>query len=159
MLIIFHSLPAVISLYAYKLITIIVSLTAAFGYINFRFLKLPSTIGIMIISLLASLAIIGLGQFNPELFAASLEHISAVDFHTALMKVMLSFLLFAGAIHIDIHRLRSAALPIIAFSTVGVLMSTFIVAALTYLVSGWLGLQVAFCTACCLALSFHPLIL
>ena len=81
-------------------------LTALFDYINFRFLKLPATIGIMIISLVASLAIVGVGFFSPHFFKETTDIISSIDFHTALMKVMLSFLLFAGAIHIDINKLK-----------------------------------------------------
>lgn len=128
----------------YNLITIIVVLTATFGYINFRFIKLPPTIGIMVISLIASLFVIATGRFQPELFKTTINFISSVDFHTALMNVMLSFLLFAGAIHIDIHQLREQRTSVITFSTIGVLISTFIVAALLYVVTGWLAMQMDF---------------
>jgi monovalent cation:H+ antiporter, CPA1 family len=131
-------------LQVYNLITIIVVLTAAFGYINFRFIKLPSTIGIMIISLIASLFVIVAGHFHPEFFKKTTDLISSVDFDTALMNVMLSFLLFAGAIHIDIHELKEQRTSVITFSTIGVLISTFIVAALLYVVTGWLAMQIDF---------------
>ena len=116
----------------YNLITIIVVLTAIFGYINLRFIKLPGTIGIMLISLVASLFVIGFGEYNPAFFSETANFIGSIDFDTALMKVMLSFLLFAGAIHINVNELKEQMLSIVTFSTIGVLMSTFIVAALLY---------------------------
>lgn len=128
----------------YNLITIIVVLTAAFGYINFRFIKLPATIGIMIISLIASLFVVAIGHFYPDFFRTTINLISSVDFDTALMKVMLSFLLFAGAIHIDINELKEQRTSVITFSTIGVLISTFIVAGLLYAVTGWLAMQIDF---------------
>lgn len=117
----------------YNLITIIIVLTATFGYINFRFIKLPGTIGIMLISLIASLCVVAIGEFNPNFFRTTTHMIKSIDFDTALMKVMLSFLLFAGAIHIDLDQLKKERIPVITFSTIGVLISTFIVAALLYL--------------------------
>ncbi len=131
-------------LQVYNLITIIIVLTAVFGYINFRFLKLPGTIGIMIISIAASLCIVGIGFFSPDFFKKTTDLISTIDFHTALMKVMLSFLLFAGAIHIDINLLKKESVSIITFSTMGVLLSTFIVAGLLFVVAKWFGLSISF---------------
>jgi len=131
-------------LQVYNLITIIIVLTAVFGYINFKFLKLPTTIGIMIISIAASLVVVGIGLFSPDFFKKTTDIISAIDFHTALMKVMLSFLLFAGAIHIDINKLKKESTSIITFSTIGVLLSTFIVAGLLFVVSKWFGFSIDF---------------
>lgn len=128
----------------YNLITIIIVLTAVFAYINFRFLKLPGAIGIMIISIIASLTIIVIGVFNNDFFRKTTDLISTIDFHTALMKVMLSFLLFAGAIHININKLKKEASAIIAFSTIGILLSTFIVGGLLFVVSNWLGISINF---------------
>lgn len=128
----------------YNLITIIICLTALFGYLNFRFIKLPATIGIMIISIFASLLIIGIGNFSPSFFTKTTSLISTIDFHTALMKVMLSFLLFAGAMHINMHKLKKEGVAILVFSTIGVLISTFIVAGLLYVVSGWLHFSIDF---------------
>ncbi len=133
-----------ILLQVYNLITIIIVLTAIFGYINFKYIKLPATIGIMIISIVASLIIVGIGFFNPQFFKKTTELIRTIDFHTALMKVMLSFLLFAGAIHIEVNKLKKESASIIAFSTIGVLLSTFIIAALLFVVSKWFGLSIDF---------------
>ncbi len=63
----------------YNLITIIIVLTAVLGYINFRFLKLPTTIGIMIISIAASLVVVGIGFFSPDFFKRITDIISAID--------------------------------------------------------------------------------
>lgn len=128
----------------YNLVTIIIVFTAIFGYINFKYIKLPGTIGIMLISLVASLLLIGIGLLYPSFFIETKRLISAIDFHTALMKVMLSFLLFAGAIHIDLNMLKKQILPIATFSTIGVLISTFIVAALFYAATKAFGLSIDF---------------
>jgi CPA1 family monovalent cation:H+ antiporter len=98
----------------------------------------------MIISIVASLIIVGIGFFNPQFFKKTTELIRTIDFHTALMKVMLSFLLFAGAIHIEVNKLKKESASIIAFSTIGVLLSTFIIAALLFVVSKWFGLSIDF---------------
>lgn len=98
----------------------------------------------MIISLVVSLGVVGVGFFSPHFFKKTTDVISAIDFHTALMKVMLSFLLFAGAIHIDINKLKKESASIITFSTIGVLLSTFIVAGLLFVVSKWFGFSINF---------------
>src|SRR5665213_2533227 len=96
----------------YNIITVIILLAAVFGYINHRFIKLPGTIGIMLISLIASLAVIGIGNIYPEFFTQTIQSISAIDFNTVVLKVMLSFLLFAAAIHIDVKKLKSERMSI-----------------------------------------------
>ncbi len=98
----------------------------------------------MIISIVASLGVVGIGFFSPDFFKKTIDIIRAIDFHTALMKVMLSFLLFAGAIHVDINKLKKESASIITFSTIGVLLSTFIVAALLFVVSKWFGFSIDF---------------
>lgn len=128
----------------YNLISIIIVLTAIFSYVNFKILKLPATIGIMIISIAASVLIISIGYFSPSFFKQVTDLVATIDFHTALMKVMLSFLLFAGAIHIDIDKLKNEKLSIITFSTIGVLASTFIVGGLVFMVAKWLGFEIGF---------------
>ncbi len=98
----------------------------------------------MIISIVASLGVVVVGFFSPHFFKKTTDIISAVDFHTALMKVMLSFLLFAGALHIDINKLKKESTSIITFSTIGVLLSTFIVASLLFVISKWFGFSIDF---------------
>ena len=86
----------------------------------------------MLISIVASLVVVGIGFFNPNFFKQITDLVSTVDFHTALMKVMLSFLLFSGAIHINVNDLEKEGASIITFSTIGVFISTFIVAGLFF---------------------------
>lgn len=98
----------------------------------------------MLISLVASLLLIIIGLLNPGFFADTKKLINGIDFHTALMKIMLSFLLFAGAIQIDINKLKKESLAILTFSTIGVLISTFIVAVLFYAVTIAFGMSIDF---------------
>ena len=128
----------------YNTLTIIIVLTAIFGYINFRFIKLPGIIGIMIISLIASLIIIIAGKINPAFYKKVVELISVIDFHTALLKIMLSFLLFAGAFNINASKLKKQSASVITFSTIGVLLSTFIIAALFFIALKFTGMQIDF---------------
>lgn len=128
----------------YNIITLIIVLAAIFGYINHRFIRLPGTIGIMLISLLASLLVVGIGVLSPEFFLKTTQAISLIDFQTVLLKVMLSFLLFAGAIHVDSKKLKSERTSIITFSTIGVVISTFIIGTLLYITTSLFGLSVNF---------------
>jgi CPA1 family monovalent cation:H+ antiporter len=98
----------------------------------------------MLLSLLASLILIVIGLLNPDFFSETKKIVSSIDFHTALMKVMLSFLLFAGAIQIDINQLKKESLAILTFSTIGVLLSTIIVATLFYAVTKIFGMPIDF---------------
>ncbi len=126
----------------YHYFTIIIILAAAFGYFNKRFLKLPRTIGVMIIALLTSLAIVLTASYFPGLFVETKKMILSIDFYTVLMEVMLSFLLFAGSIHIRIDDIKSERVPILAFSTIGVVISTGIVGGLMYYLLQAFGLNV-----------------
>lgn len=119
-------------------------ITAVFGYINFRFIKLPATIGIMLISVIASLIVIGIGYIRPKFFYDITNIISTINFYNTLMQVMLGFLLFAGAMHIDAKKMRKERASIITFATVGVVLSTFIIGILLYIVTGWFGMQIDF---------------
>lgn len=116
----------------YHYFTVIIILAAAFGYFNKRFLKLPRTIGVMIIALLTSLGIVLTASSFPDLFVQTKKMILSIDFYTILMDIMLSFLLFAGSIHIKLNDIKSERAPIIAFSTIGVVISTIIVGGLMY---------------------------
>lgn len=124
--------------------TILVSLAALFGYLNVRFLKLPNTIGLMLITILFTLAVFALSAFDSTLLNAERYIITHIDFRTVLMDVMLSFLLFAGALHTNFEQLKVQRWPVLVFATAGVLISTFLVGALMYFLLPLLGLEVAF---------------
>ena len=119
-------------------------IAAVFGYLNFRFVKLPPTIGIMLISVVASLIVIAIGYTRPKLFHSITGIISNINFYNALMQVMLGFLLFAGSMHIDVKKLRKERTAVITFATVGVVLSTFIIGILMFIVVGWFGMQINF---------------
>lgn len=116
----------------YNTFSIIIVLAAVFGFVNFKFLKLPNTIGVMLISIIVSVAAVIIGWWKPSIFETTIHLIQTVDFNTILMKIMLSFLLFAGAIHININDLRKESKAVLTFSTAGVLISTFAVGGLLY---------------------------
>lgn len=110
----------------------LIVLSAIFSYLNSRFLKLPPSIGVMVIALLVSLGLIATDTIFPKIFFRITTLIGSVDLTEILMGAMLNFLLFAGAIHIHLEDLREQRLPIIIFSTLSVLMSTFIIGFLVY---------------------------
>jgi CPA1 family monovalent cation:H+ antiporter len=128
----------------YNVFAVITVLAALFGYINHRFIKLPGTIGIMLISLLSSLLIILLGEVKPILFEQITRLIKSIDFYTILMKIMLSFLLFAGAFHIDARSMKAQRASILVFSTIGTLISTFLVGMMLYAFCAFLHFPIAF---------------
>ena len=126
----------------YNIITILVVLAAIFGYINHRYIKLPGSIGIMLLSIVASLLILALGNVFPEVFLKIAEGVKTIDFQSIVLRIMLSFLLFAAAIQADINTLRKERTAIVTFATVGVLISTLTIGSLLYLVTSYLGLSV-----------------
>lgn len=111
---------------------ILVFISAIFGYINVRFLKLPNTIGLMLITIVFTLAVFVIGYVDDTLLNAERYIISKIDFKTVLLDIMLSFLLFAGALHTNFEQLRVQRWPILVFSTLGVLVSTFLVGSIMF---------------------------
>src|SRR5690606_22179776 len=126
----------------YSLSTMIV-IASLFAYINLRFLKLPSTIGIMFIALVVSIIA---RVFGDQLFPKMTENlnnlISGIDFTEILMGGMLNFLLFAGAIHVRFADLKEQRVPVLIFSTISVIISTFIIGFLLYWISPLLHLEI-----------------
>lgn len=114
---------------AFDAASILIVLAALLGYINHRVFKLPSTVGLTVMGAVASTLVVLYDQILPSSTLA--ENLSAflkdLDFHTTLMEGMLSFLLFAGAMHVDWSHMRAGRWPILFFSTVGVLISTVLV--------------------------------
>ncbi len=124
--------------------TILVTLAAFFGYLNVRFLKLPTSIGLMIITIVFTLGLFALSFFDDTLFNAEKEIIGQIDFEKVLLDGMLSFLLFAGALHTNFEQLKVQRWPVLVFATLGVLVSTFLVGTGMYLVLEVLGLEIGF---------------
>lgn len=128
----------------YAIASILVVLSAIFGFINIKYLKLPIAIGLMIITIVFTIAVIAISNFDNTLLQAEKELISQIDFETVLLDIMLSFLLFAGALQTNFDQLRVHRWPVLVFATLGVLVSTFLVGGLTYYLLQLLGLQVGF---------------
>ncbi len=116
----------------YEILTTIIVLATVFAYINQRWIKLPTTIGIMALSLLSSMVLVILGEINATLSDKAIAFVGAIDFQDVLMNFMLSFLLFAGAIHIDAKKLNKERWPVIVLATLGTLLSTFIIGIITW---------------------------
>ncbi|MCJ8209642.1 sodium:proton antiporter [Mucilaginibacter sp. RS28] len=110
-----------------EILTIIIVLAAVFAYVNHRFIKLPPTIGIMALSLISSLLIALTGNSRSILSEKAIELVSSVDFNDLLMNFMLSFLLFAGSIHVDASKLKAQLGPVALLALLGTVVSTLLV--------------------------------
>ena len=128
----------------YSIATILIVLSALFGYINVRFLKLPITIGLMVITIVFTVVLVGIAQFDDTLLVQERKFIALIDFETVLLDIMLSFLLFAGALHTNFNQLKVQRWPILAFATLGVLVSTFLVGIAMFYVLQIMDLNVDF---------------
>lgn len=126
----------------YSVLTVIISISALFAYLNFKYIKLPATIGIMVMSLLSSVLLVTVGHFVPSFSSAIIEMVQSIDFHQLLMEIMLSFLLFAGAIHIDAKKLKQESLPIAVMATFGVLISTFVIGFIMFYLFQLFGMKI-----------------
>lgn len=127
------------------LCALLLTLAALFGYVNHRFVGLPTTIGVMLIAIVLSLVLTlggALGFTAGEAMARAV--VSEIDFNEALMHGMLSFLLFAGALHVDLAELARFRWLVATLATVGVLASTFMVGGAAWLVFGLLGIELPF---------------
>ncbi len=124
--------------------SIIFLVASLLSYINFKWLKLIPNIGTMILALILSISIIltkdiftGINKFFYEL-------LQSADFGSLLLKIMLSILLFAGAMHIEIHALQKEKWSILVFSTIGVLISTFLIGSAVYFIAPLFGLAIPY---------------
>lgn len=125
-------------------ITILVCLSAVFSYVNHRYIKLPVTIGLMAIALVMSLVLLLLGKLGYGIQAEAESFIRSIDFDETLLHGMLSFLLFAGALHVNLDDLLEQKWFIGTLACLGVMVSASIVGALTNLLLGWIGLPIPF---------------
>jgi CPA1 family monovalent cation:H+ antiporter len=124
---------------------ILITISAIFSYINYRFIKLPTTIGLMLIGLLFSLLLLGLNHLGFSAIEQYAENVlKQIDFNETLMQGMLSFLLFAGALHVNLNDLAKQKWVIASLATFGMLLSTFIIGGLTYWILQWLGVSLPF---------------
>ena len=137
---------------------ILLILATIFGTINYKFIKLPHTIGLMIVALVASLSLIALDLIFPSLGMSILvnEFLGNIDFNVTLMQGMLSFLLFAGALHVDLDQLLENKWTILTFASIGVLVSSFVIGGGFWLISGAVGLSLPFLVCLLLGVMVSP---
>ena len=128
----------------FDILAILLTLTALFSYLNHRYIGLPVTIGVMLIALSMSLLLNLLGSFGLDLEEQVERMLREVDFDKTLLHGMLSFLLFAGALHINLNDLAERKWSISLLATVGTLLSTFIVGTLAWWVLGWFGIELSY---------------
>ena len=119
----------------------IVALAALFSFLNRKYLRLPDTIGVMVLAIITSV-IIGLLQYvHNETFLRICSLVEQLDFKTLLFDFLLSFLLFAGSIHVDVSELRKEISAVLVYATVGVLLSTVLIGSIFYWILDLLALD------------------
>ena len=128
----------------FELFAVLLVIAAFLGYLNTRYLKLPTTIGIMLLSLLMSLALLIVGLFVPGIEAFAQDIVRQVDFGDVLLEVMLSYLLFAGALHVDLSDLAKQKWVIALMATAGIVVSTVLVGTATYYLLPLFGYETAY---------------
>jgi CPA1 family monovalent cation:H+ antiporter len=120
--------------------------TAIFSYLNHRYVRFPPTIGVMVIALTCSLAIVALNAMGLAQWLHEYEQnfLRSIDFSAVLMEGMLSMLLFAGALHVDLSELRALKWPVAALALLGTLASTLVVGIGLWWTLPWIGLELPF---------------
>ncbi|MGB7183680.1 MAG: cation:proton antiporter, partial [Burkholderiaceae bacterium] len=126
-----------------EIAAVTLAVTAVLSYINHRFVGLPTAIGVMVAALVLSLMLLAadaLGFAHTRQYAD--DFLKSIDFSDVLMQGILSLLLFAGALHVDLSELKSYRWQIGVLAVVGTSLSTLLVGGLMYLILGWVGPQV-----------------
>ena len=115
----------------FEIAALLLVLSAGLSWINRAYLKLPHTIGLLVMALFASFILMAMEAFIPSIGLTDTMQsaLGQIDFNETLMKGMLGFLLFAGALHVDLGKLKDAKWAIGSMATFGVVLSTFIVGA------------------------------
>lgn len=129
-------------MHLFNIIAVLITLSALFAWFNHRFLKMPTAIGLMLIALLMSLALLlpipGTAGLESDIRAM----VASIDFDATLLHGMLSFLLFAGALHVNLHELAKQKWVIALLASFSVIASTFLVGGIAWLLFALLGLDI-----------------
>jgi len=131
------------SMTLFELVGFILFIVAFFGYVNHRFIKLPDTLGSMVVGLSASLALLLVGVHNESAHATASQLMAAINFPALVLQGLLGLLLFAGSLHVNVVNLRNQKLPILLLSSVGVLISTAVVGVSFHYVLAFLGQNIS----------------
>jgi CPA1 family monovalent cation:H+ antiporter len=127
-------------MHLFDFVAILLVLAAGLGYLNHRLLRLPPTVGLMALTLAASLAAVAAGLVFPGVEGQAAAFVDQIDFGQAVLHGMLGFLLFAGALHLDLGDLARSGAAIAVLATVGVVLSTLLVGGLAWCLLAVLGL-------------------
>lgn len=130
------------SLTIFEVAAILLTVTALFGYLNERTLKLPTPIGVTLIAL--ALSFVFMIFANDEVTARAADFLHQLDFDALVLHAMLSFLLFAGALHVNLEDLSKQKWPVLTLATIGILISTFAVGTATYYLLQLLGINLPY---------------
>ena len=127
-----------------ELPAIILVFVSIFGFLNHKFLKLPLTVGLVLIALISGIGVLIIDSILPFLNISSTLRVwlNEIDFNRTLMNGMLSFLLFAGALHVDLSSLMKSKLHVSILATFGVILSTFINGTCFYYISLFAGFNI-----------------
>ena len=146
------------SLNPFNTAAVLVVLAAVLGYVNYRFIRLPHAVGLTIMGALASLAIVGIDALAPHvgIGTAVRGFLEGIDFRAALLDGMLSFLLFAGALHVDLDLLLKGKWAVAGMATVGILVSTVVVGLCFMGFGSLIGLDVSLLWCCVFGALISP---
>lgn len=145
----FESLDWTNMLSLFEIASLLLALSAFFGWLNHVFFKLPHTIGLLMISLFASLSLLLAEKLFPSIGLTDTFQsiIGQIDFYSTVMEGMLAFLLFAGALHVNFDKMADQKWPILLMATFGVVLSTFIVGTGFWLLAGLFSIEIPFAWA------------
>ncbi|HRG52512.1 MAG TPA: sodium:proton antiporter [Bacteroidia bacterium] len=127
----------------FSAISLIITLSALLSYINNKWLKLPSTIGVMTLSILIGITLKLTEQFYPEQIAPIRENLSSFNFSSFVLDIVLCFLLFAGSLHVNWSDLKETKATVISFATIGTLLSTLMLGFLAKWILSAIGFEVS----------------
>ncbi|MCL4801712.1 MAG: sodium:proton antiporter [Burkholderiales bacterium] len=125
-------------------ISLVIALVALFGYLNQRFVRLPETVGITAIGLVAAVAVTTYGAYDPAVVGWAERTVESLDFSEVVFHGLLGMLLFAGSLHINLDDIDRQKWTILSLATIGVVLSTCIVAAAFYGAARLLGFELPF---------------
>lgn len=128
----------------YESFSIIFTIAALLSFINYKWLKLPATIGQLILALLVGIVVLSLKSILPSVYNFFCDMVQGADFTHILLDILLGFLLFAGALHVDINDLKKERKAVILFATFGVLISTFLVGGGLFFLAKMMGCNLPF---------------
>ncbi len=127
----------------FALLSLLVTIAALFSFLSYRALRLPTSIGTMILSLAAAGVLSAVGRVAPGLHAWAQAVVGGIDFNAVVLHGMLSLLLFAGSLQLDLPQLSREKLPVTVLSIASTALSTLVVAVLFKYLLAAVGLPIS----------------